>query len=110
MIPDHLDTTATSTLAAYDRIIVVGEKLRSSVVPGSAGVLRFDEQMGLGEEELLKVQISPFFQLRLNFSKGLGPLPSVPGPAAFCPPVGGEEHRGSAWRCHQGQEVPGCRL
>ena len=60
LIPDHLDTTATSTLAAYDRIIVVGEQLRSSVVPGSAGVLRFDEQMGLGEEQLLKVQISPF--------------------------------------------------
>jgi len=55
LIPDHIDTTATSTLAAYDRIIVVGEQLRSSVIPGSAGVLRFDEQMGLGEEDLLKV-------------------------------------------------------
>jgi len=55
LIPDHVDTTATSTLAAYDRIIVVGEQLRSSIIPGSAGVLRFDEQMSLGEEELLKV-------------------------------------------------------
>ena len=55
LIPDHVDTTATSTLAAYDRIIVVGEQLRSSVIPGSAGVLRFDEQMGLEEEDLLKV-------------------------------------------------------
>ena len=50
-----MDTTATSTLAAYDRIIVVGEQLRSSVIPGSAGVLRFDEQMSLEEEDLLKV-------------------------------------------------------
>ena len=69
MIPDHLDTTATSTLAAYDRIIVVGEQLRSSVVPGSAGVLRFDEQMGLGEEQLLKVQISCFFSSNFVFQK-----------------------------------------
>ena len=50
-----MDTTATSTLAAYDRIIVVGEHLRSSVIPGSAQVFRFDEQMELGEEDLLKV-------------------------------------------------------
>ena len=62
LIPDHVDTTATSTLAAYDRIIVVGEQLRSSIIPGSAGVLRFDEQMSLGEEDLLKV-ISPICQI-----------------------------------------------
>ena len=57
-----MDTTATSTLAAYDRIIVVGEHLRSSVIPGSAQVFRFDEQMELGEEDLLKVCTSISFR------------------------------------------------
>ena len=56
-----MDTTATSTLAAYDRIIVVGEQLQNSVIPGTAGVLRFDEQMSLGEEELLKVILPLLF-------------------------------------------------
>ena len=57
-----MDTTATSTLAVYDRIIVVGEHLRSSVIPGSARVFRFDEQLELGEEDLLKVCTSISFR------------------------------------------------
>ena len=92
LIPDHVDTTATSTLAAYDRIIVVGEQLRSSVIPGSAGVLRFDEQMGLGEEDLLKVATFHLNSSSNSTLKGLGPLSSVLGPASVSPPVSGEEH------------------
>ena len=86
-----MDTTATSTLAAYDRIIVVGEQLRSSVLPGTARVLRFDEQMSLGEEDLLKV-ISPRVPSSNSALKGVGPLPSVLGPASISPPVSGEKH------------------
>ena len=55
LIPDHTDTTATATLAAYDRLIVVGEELLSAVIPNSAGVLRFDEEMNLSSEAALRV-------------------------------------------------------
>jgi len=55
LIPDHMDTTATSTLAAYDRIVVSGQNLIDSVVPGSAQVFRYDEHFKISQETLLKV-------------------------------------------------------
>ena len=42
LIPDHVDTTATNTLAAYDRIVVRG--LEGKVE--NAGVFRYDEGEG----------------------------------------------------------------
>ena len=91
-----MDTTATSTLAAYDRIIVVGEHLRSSVIPGSAQVFRFDEQMELGEEDLLKVCTSIYLVESCRpvnkIFLGVRPFPCVPGPSSLSPPVCGEEH------------------
>ena len=91
-----MDTTATSTLAAYDRIIVVGEHLRSSVIPGSAQVFRFDEQMELGEEDLLKVCTSIYLVESCRpvnkIFLGVRPFPCVLGPSSLRPPVCGEEH------------------
>lgn len=55
LIADHLDTTATNTLAAYDRIVAWGEDMNESVIPYSAAVYRFDEEMKLDEETLLAV-------------------------------------------------------
>jgi len=55
LIADHLDTTATNTLAAYDRIITWGEGMNDSVIPYSASVYRYDEEMGLDEKTLLTV-------------------------------------------------------
>ena len=80
-----MDTTATNTLAAYDRyfemlitlhcllpphqlawsqyhtyihyfrIIACGDSTNECVVPGSAGVFRFDEEFGLDEKTTLQV-------------------------------------------------------
>ena len=55
LIADHVDTTATNTLAAYDRLIVCGDAMSQSVVPDSAGVFRFDEEFELDERTALKV-------------------------------------------------------
>jgi len=55
LIADHLDTTATNTLAAYDRIISWGEEMHESVIPYSASVYRYDEEMKLDEKTLLTV-------------------------------------------------------
>ena len=55
LIPDHMDTTATNTLAAYDRIISCGSSMCQCVVPDSAGVLRFDEEFGLDEKTTMRV-------------------------------------------------------
>ena len=85
LVPDHMDTTATNTLAAYDRyfemlitlhcllpphqlawsqyhtyihyfrIIACGDSTNECVVPGSAGVFRFDEEFGLDEKTTLQV-------------------------------------------------------
>ena len=55
LIADHLDTTSTYAMAAHDRIVTCGQTLRSAVVPDSAGVYRFDEDLGLDEETALRV-------------------------------------------------------
>jgi len=55
LIPDHMDTTATNTLAAYDRIVLSGSSLVSSVVAGTAGVYRYDQIFNIDQEQLLKV-------------------------------------------------------
>uniref|UniRef100_A0A8C2R869 Deoxyribonuclease n=1 Tax=Capra hircus TaxID=9925 RepID=A0A8C2R869_CAPHI len=50
LIPDSADTTATSTNCAYDRIVVAGSLLQSSVVPGSATTFDFQAAYGLSNE------------------------------------------------------------
>ena len=55
LIADYMDTTATNTLAAYDRIIAWGDEMNESVIPYSAAVYRYDEEMKLDEETLLRV-------------------------------------------------------
>ena len=55
LIADHQDTTATNTLAAYDRILTCSHSVHEAVVTDSAGVYRFDEDLGLDEETTLKV-------------------------------------------------------
>ena len=43
-IKDHVDTTATGTMAAYDRIICYGKNLPQVVVPDSGRAFRYDEE------------------------------------------------------------------
>nr|XP_020770965.1 deoxyribonuclease-1 isoform X6 [Odocoileus virginianus texanus] len=50
LIPDSADTTATSTNCAYDRIVVAGSLLQSSVVSGSAAPFDFQAAYGLSNE------------------------------------------------------------
>ncbi|KAK3101698.1 hypothetical protein FSP39_005632 [Pinctada imbricata] len=45
-----VDTTTSSTDCAYDRIVVTGSHLAGAVVDGSAGVYRFDDDLGLSYE------------------------------------------------------------
>ncbi|XP_043310742.1 deoxyribonuclease-1 isoform X3 [Cervus canadensis] len=55
LIPDSADTTATSTNCAYDRIVVAGSLLQSSVVPGSAAPFDFQAAYGLSNEMALAI-------------------------------------------------------
>ncbi|OWK11087.1 DNASE1 [Cervus elaphus hippelaphus] len=55
LIPDSADTTATSTNCAYDRIVVAGSLLQSSVVPGSAAPFDFQAAYGLSNEMPLAI-------------------------------------------------------
>uniref|UniRef100_A0A452F6I0 Deoxyribonuclease n=1 Tax=Capra hircus TaxID=9925 RepID=A0A452F6I0_CAPHI len=55
LIPDSADTTATSTNCAYDRIVVAGSLLQSSVVPGSATTFDFQAAYGLSNEMALAI-------------------------------------------------------
>lgn len=55
LIPDSADTTATSTNCAYDRIVVAGALLQSSVVPGSAVPFDFQAAYGLSNEMALAI-------------------------------------------------------
>ncbi|KAI4559402.1 hypothetical protein MJG53_017928 [Ovis ammon polii x Ovis aries] len=55
LIPDSADTTATSTNCAYDRIVVAGSLLQSSVVPGSAVPFDFQAAYGLSNEMALAI-------------------------------------------------------
>nr|XP_057940913.1 deoxyribonuclease I-like 1-like isoform X1 [Doryrhamphus excisus] len=56
LIGDEQDTTVREkTRCAYDRIIVHGGEMISSVVPGSAGAFNFKETFHLSEEEALAV-------------------------------------------------------
>lgn len=64
LIPDHMDTTATATLAAYDRFIAIGDELVAAVMPGTATVLRLDEDLGLEQEAVLRV--SDHFPVRVQ--------------------------------------------
>jgi deoxyribonuclease-1-like protein len=54
LIPDHVDTTTTNTLAAYDRIIVRGPMM-DAIVPDSAQVFRYDQVYKLSLDSLKKV-------------------------------------------------------
>jgi len=54
LIPDHVDTTATNTLAAYDRIIVCGPMM-DAVVQDSAQVFRYDQHYQISQDALKKV-------------------------------------------------------
>ena len=43
-IKDHIDTTATGTMAAYDRIVGYGKNIPHVIVPDSGRAFRYDEE------------------------------------------------------------------
>ncbi|KAF6717452.1 Deoxyribonuclease-1 [Oryzias melastigma] len=56
LIDDDVDTTtSTSNDNAYDRIVVYGQTMLDSVVPGSAKAFNFQEEFNLDEEEALSI-------------------------------------------------------
>ncbi|XP_043825764.1 deoxyribonuclease gamma [Dromiciops gliroides] len=56
LIGDNVDTTVKgSTKCAYDRIVLQGKKINSSVVPDSADIFDFQKAYRLTEEEALDI-------------------------------------------------------
>ncbi|XP_044289332.1 deoxyribonuclease-1-like isoform X2 [Varanus komodoensis] len=55
LIPDSADTTVSSTVCAYDRLVVAGTRLRSSILPGTAGVNDFQRTFRLSQKDALVV-------------------------------------------------------
>uniref|UniRef100_Q68EQ0 Deoxyribonuclease n=1 Tax=Xenopus tropicalis TaxID=8364 RepID=Q68EQ0_XENTR len=70
LIGDKEDTTVkASTKCAYDRIVMAGDKLLSSVVPGSAQVFDFMAVYGLTEDQALEVSDHFPVEVQLKESK-----------------------------------------
>ncbi|MBW03218.1 Deoxyribonuclease-1-like 2, partial [Eschrichtius robustus] len=55
LIPDSADTTVGNSDCAYDRIVVCGARLRSSLKPQSAAVHDFQEEFGLYQAQALAI-------------------------------------------------------
>ncbi|XP_044514986.1 deoxyribonuclease gamma isoform X2 [Gracilinanus agilis] len=56
LIGDHEDTTVKGTTkCAYDRIVLQGQKINSSVVPDSASIFDFQKAYRMTEEEALDI-------------------------------------------------------
>lgn len=74
LIKDHVDTTATNTLAAYDRIVAY-DKMVECIVPRSGQAFRFDEELhqeNVGEELLLKV--SDHYPVEVDLKASVHPV------------------------------------
>ena len=65
LIPDHIDTTTTDTLAAYDRI-VIHESVSAKVRPGTANVWRYDQVLPNCSNDLLK-RVSDHYPVEVEF-------------------------------------------
>ncbi|MEE6501814.1 hypothetical protein FKM82_004328 [Ascaphus truei] len=71
LIGDKNDTTVrSSTHCAYDRIVVHGEKLMSSIVPQSAAVFDFKDAFGLTEVQALDVSDHFPVEVQLKSANG----------------------------------------
>ncbi|XP_020824632.1 deoxyribonuclease gamma [Phascolarctos cinereus] len=69
LIGDNMDTTVKgSTKCAYDRIVVQGQKINSSIVPDSANIFDFQKAYRLTEEEALNV--SDHFPVEFKLQSG----------------------------------------
>ncbi|KAM9096286.1 deoxyribonuclease gamma [Sarcophilus harrisii] len=69
LIADNVDTTVKeSTKCAYDRIVVQGQKINSSIVPDSAKTFDFRKAYRLTEEEALR--ISDHFPVEFELQPG----------------------------------------
>lgn len=70
LIGDEEDTTVKkSTNCAYDRIVLRGQKIASSVVPKSNGIFDFQKAYGLTEEQALDVSDHFPVEFKLQSSK-----------------------------------------
>ncbi|XP_010990896.2 LOW QUALITY PROTEIN: deoxyribonuclease-1-like 2 [Camelus dromedarius] len=65
LIPDSADTTVGNSDCAYDRIVLCGARLRSSLKPMSAAVHDFQEELGLDQAQALA--ISDHFPVEVTF-------------------------------------------
>ncbi|EDV25218.1 uncharacterized protein TRIADDRAFT_37773 [Trichoplax adhaerens] len=55
IIPNSADTTTKSTHCAYDRFVLVGSRMQSDYVSGTAKVFRYDTEYGLSYSETTAV-------------------------------------------------------
>ena len=66
LIQDHVDTTATGTLASYDRIVIHGQEILQAI--DKASVLRYDEKWELAVD--LKT-VSDHYPIQVRFKPKL---------------------------------------
>ena len=71
LISDYCDTTLSSSNCAYDRIVAAGDELKAAVVPGTAGVYRFDKDLGLDADAAEDVSNHYPVEVELATSKRL---------------------------------------
>lgn len=70
LISDDVDTTATDSSCAYDRFVVSGDQLKTSIVPNSAKVVHYDEALSLSQEQTLRVSDHYPIELQIQSTSG----------------------------------------
>ncbi|XP_074052190.1 deoxyribonuclease gamma [Macrotis lagotis] len=72
LISDNMDTTVKgSTNCAYDRIVIQGQQINSSIIPNSANIFDFQKAYKITEEEAL--EISDHFPVEFTLRSGGSP-------------------------------------
>nr|XP_033782611.1 deoxyribonuclease gamma isoform X2 [Geotrypetes seraphini] len=72
LIDDNVDTTVRNTTnCAYDRIVVHGEKILTSIVSHSPTIFNFKDAYGLSEEQALAVSDHFPVEMELKTTRGL---------------------------------------
>jgi hypothetical protein len=72
LIPDHMDTTATNTLAAYDRIVAFGD-MKQRVDPSSAMAWRYDEDPDFNVDSDLLLRVSDHYPVEVDLLPAVHP-------------------------------------
>lgn len=65
------DTTTKRSDCPYDRVVVAGDKLLSSIIPSSSDIFRFDEHYSLTQDQVEDISdhFPIYFQIRSQYEK-----------------------------------------